>query len=234
MTPETLLELQHVDTAIDQLRNRLTRLPEAAAERAAHAAVTAWEQQQSTLLAEIAALEAAIAASEKESETISHHRQRLEGQLKTVTAVREVEALMHEIERLTNQRSALDDGELESMDAVAAAEASLVEHLEQEAAVRQAAADATTLADQARADAKTEQARLAAQALALRAGLESSMLAMYDTMRPQHSGIAIAKLNGLRCEGCHLDLSRAEVDQMKAAPASDMPECPNCGRLLVR
>ena len=46
--------------------------------------------------------------------------------------------------------------------------------------------------------------------------------------------MAIAKLNGLRCEGCHLDLSRGEVDQMKRLPADELVECPNCGRLLVR
>jgi uncharacterized protein len=234
VTPETLLELQHVDTAVDQLRHRMGRLPEVLDETTAHAGVAAWEKRRRELQQQIAGCEARIADSETQNETISHHRQRLEGQMKTVIALREAEALTHEIARLNEQRSALDDAELEAMEEMSAAELNLAEHDDNESAVRQTATDATLVADQARAQAQTDMTEMTARIQQLRSGLDPAMLAMYDTMRPQHGGVAVAKLNGLRCEGCHLDLSRAEVDQMKTAPALDMPECPNCGRLLVR
>ena len=39
---------------------------------------------------------------------------------------------------------------------------------------------------------------------------------------------------GLRCDGCHLDLSQGEVDGFKRLPPGELVECPQCGRVLVR
>ena len=60
--------------------------------------------------------------------------------MKTVIALREAEALTHEISNLTEHRSALDDAELEAMEALAAAEAELEAHRSAEPAVRSTAA----------------------------------------------------------------------------------------------
>ena len=70
MTPETLLELQLVDTATDQLRHRLPRLPEVVAEAAAKAAVVSWDARSTRLLGQIQEHEAAIAVSEQASAEI--------------------------------------------------------------------------------------------------------------------------------------------------------------------
>ena len=229
MTPQLLLELQLTDTAIDLLRHRMPRLPEAVAAAAAAGEVGAWERRATELAGEIAGFDAAISVSERSNEEISTHRDRLERQLKTVIVPREAEALMHEIARLNTQRAALDDDELEAMDGLAQAEAGLSEHAEVEDLLRMGAAAAT-----ARAASEAELAELIAARDALRARLDSATLATYDAMRGQHNGVAIAKLNGLRCEGCHLDLSRGEVDTIKRLPDDELAECPNCGRLLVR
>ena len=51
--------------------------------------------------------------------------------------------------------------------------------------------------------------------------------------REQHL-IAAATLAGSRCEGCHLDLSAAEVDTVKdSAAKGGLADCPQCGRLLA-
>ena len=43
-----------------------------------------------------------------------------------------------------------------------------------------------------------------------------------------------ATLAGSRCEGCHLDLSAAEVDTVKEGVAEGgLADCPQCGRLLA-
>ena len=234
MTPDTLLELQLVDTATDQLRFRLPKLAEVIAETTARQAVTAWEKRRVVIAAQIQSAEDSITDAETKSAAISKQRDRLEAQMKTVIALREAEALQHEIANLTAQRSALDDLELEALDAMAQGEAELAEHLAQEPVVRDAAVNASQAATAARLAAQNELDRMAAQRVELRDGFTPDVIKMYDTMRGQHSGVAVAKLNGLRCEGCHLDLSRAEVDRMKTAPPEDLPECPNCGRLLVR
>src|SRR3954452_15204155 len=100
MTAEQLLELKLNDTAIDQIRHRMPRLPEVVASNEAGAQVTAWERRASELRTRIAGLESAIAASESANDVIATKRDRLEKQLKTVISPREADALMHEIATL--------------------------------------------------------------------------------------------------------------------------------------
>jgi predicted nucleic acid-binding Zn-ribbon protein len=182
----------------------------------------------------ITELEASITTSEHANAAIATKRSRLEQQLKTVIAPREAEALMHEIALLNAQRSDLDDQELEAMDQLAGAEAALAENAGKESLVRDAAASAADGAAAARAASEADIVASTIVRDELRAGFDATILGRYDSMRAAHNGVAVAKLNGLRCEGCHLDLSRGEVDEMKRLPPDELVECSNCGRLLVR
>lgn len=233
-TPEALLQLQLTDTAIDQITSRMPKLPDVVASNEADAAVRAWEQRRAALEAEIAGFESSIGESEAAGSTITKQIVRLEQQLKTVISPREAEALMHEIELSRSKRSAHDDEELAAMESLGAAEESLVEHLGNEAAIRAAADAALAAADLARAASHADLADKGSQREQMRSDLDPAVLRTYDSMRAQHNGIAIAKLNGLQCDGCHLDLSRGEVDDIKRLGPEELPECPNCGRLLVR
>jgi hypothetical protein len=67
----------------------------------------------------------------------------------------------------------------------------------------------------------------------LRAELPPQLLTRYDSLRAQ-LGVAVARLVGSRCDGCHLDLSAAEVEAAKAVDRAELADCPQCGRLLVR
>jgi uncharacterized protein len=231
---EALWELQQLDTALHQLQRRLTRLPEAetfaAAERQLaehHAAIAAAGKQMSDA-------ETTIETIEHESETITAKRTRLEQQLKIVTETRQADALNHEIETLNAHRDELDDRELEAMEQQSDAERRLGELAANEdaiVAIKESAAAQLEVAKGAGAD---EEAELTAKYDAARAALTSEEVALYDAQRARHDGIGIAKLVGLRCDGCHLDLSRAEVDAFKALPAGELVDCPQCGRVLVR
>jgi len=232
-TAEQLLELQVNDTAIDQLRFRMPRLPEVVAATAATAEVSAWEKRATELRSQIEGFERAIANSESASGAITVKRDRLEKQLKTVIASREAEALMHEIAGLNAQRSALDDDELEAMDGLARAEDELREHATLEARLREVAAETLQAAEAARAAAEAELAEREATRDVARAAIDAATLSRYDSMRSTHDGVAVARLAGLHCEGCHLDMSRAEADDIKRLPPGELAECPNCGRLLV-
>ena len=231
---DQLLELQLTDSAIEQLRYRLPRLPEVVAAAAAAAEVQAWEKRRRTLREQMDGFEAAIATAEAASAQISTKRARLETQLKTIISPREAEALMHEIATLNGQRSALDDDELEAMEGLSDADTEATEHAANESRLRDGAAAAAESAAIASAAVEAEIAELSAQREAYRAGIDEALLRRYDSMRAQLDGIAIAKLNNMRCEGCHIDMSRAEADDIKRLPPDEMPECPNCGRLLAR
>jgi uncharacterized protein len=231
---EALWELQQLDTALHQLQRRLTKLPEAEAFADAerrledhHASIAAASKQLSDA-------ETTIETIEREAAVLTAKRTRLEQQLKIVTETRQAEALSHEIDTLNGHRDELDDRELEAMEQQSDAEQRLGDLAAVEdavVAVREAAAAQLATAKGAGSDAELE---LTSKYDVARAALTSEEIALYDAQRARHGGIGIAKLVGVKCDGCHLDLSRAEVDNFKALPADELVDCPLCGRVLVR
>lgn len=83
---------------------------------------------------------------------------------------------------------------------------------------------------------KVEAARRAVAALpeeeavdtaALRAKLPGDVLEAYDD-------IGAARFNGRTCNSCFIQLPPAERQEVLAAAEEELPNCPNCGTLLVR
>jgi len=231
---EALWELQQLDTSLNQLQRRLTRLPEAAALADADGRLAEHRAAAALAAKQLSEAETIIETIEHESEALTAKRTRLEQQLKIVTETRQAEALNHEIETLNAHRDELDDRELEAMDQQALAEQQLSELATSEdsiVAMRDAAAAELAVAKGSGAD---EESELTARYDAARTALSNEERDLYDRQRARHGGIGIAKLVGLRCDGCHLDLSRAEVDAFKALPPDELVDCPQCGRVLVR
>lgn len=234
MNGEALWELQQIDTSLNQLQRRLTKLPEAAALADAERRLADHRAAADAAGRQLSEAEATIETTERESEALTTKRSRLEQQLKIVTETRQADALNHEIEALSAHRDELDDRELEAMDQQAIAEQRLAElAADEDAVVAMAEAAAAELAVAKGAGADDE-AALVAQYEASRSALSADDLELYDRQKARHGGIGIAKLVGMKCDGCHLDLSRAEVDAIKALPPDELVDCPQCGRVLVR
>ena len=141
---------------------------------------------------------------------------------------------MSQIATLNTHRSECDDQELAALDEQAAGEADLAALAE-----RLPQLDATLAASHAALAAATsaldaEAADLAARRAAVVAAFPADQLASYDHVRKQFGGAGVAHLEGSHCSGCHMDLSPAELDQVKRVPAGELGECPQCGRILVR
>ncbi len=229
-----LVELQRLDTEIDQLAHRRDRLPEGETLREAQAALADWESTRSSLTTRIEELGAAVTKAEERTAELAAQKARLEAQLKTVIAPREAEALMHEIATLDEERDAVETGELEALEEQTEVEAALDAHLGEEAARREMVDAAGAAASAAIAAIDDEVARLTDRRDASRAGVPDALQARYDRMRANHL-VAVSQLNGRQCTGCHLDLSAAEIDDVKddAARADGVADCPQCGRMLI-
>jgi predicted nucleic acid-binding Zn-ribbon protein len=234
MNAAGLLALQQIDSALDAVSNRRPRLPEVAAHAAATTALGEVHQRRAGLEGRMAELNAAIDAAEASGSTLASKKARLETQLKTVISPREAEALMSEIATIDNARAELDDQELGFIDeqesigrdlsAVGADEPGLQGALDE---ARAALAAANAVLDQ-------EAGELAEARGVAASMLTDSELIAYEQARRHYAGVAVAKLEGRRCSGCHLDLSPAELDVVKAVPAGEPAECPQCSRYLVR
>jgi predicted nucleic acid-binding Zn-ribbon protein len=228
-----LLALQHIDTQIDQLTLRRERLDERTELSERSAQMTAWERRRAQITARLDELTGVIEQAEAKNTELGTHRARLEAQLKTVIAPREAEALMHEIDTINGQRDELDDAELAALEEQSVLDDERTVHLGAEEALRAALGRADEALDRACQDVDAELAQLATQRSAAAEVLGEASMRRYESVRSS-MGVAVAELKGHRCEGCHIDLSAAEVDTAKDEAAdSGFTDCPQCGRMLI-
>ncbi len=163
-------------------------------------------------------------------------RQRDQHRLDTgaVGSPRELERLQHEIVSLDRRTAALEDAELEVMEQLEEAQATLtgteaeLAGLDTEIEARTAAlAEEVADLDQQAGVARSERDRAAEM-------LPADLLALYEKLRGQHGGVGAAALHQRRCEGCRLELNAADLREIAAQPADAVLRCPECNRLLVR
>ena len=230
---EQLLALQAVDTSADQLTHRRSHLPELEDATRARAGRTDWERTRDQIGRRLDELTAVIESAENDSRDIDRHRDRLTAQLRTVYAPREAEALQHEIKVLSDRRSDLDDRGLLALEQQSALDDERSSHLDLEPPVNAALEAAEAALSSAVGEIDRQLTELDARRAALRAELPPQLLTRYDRLRAQ-LGVAVARLVGTRCDGCHLDLSAVEVEAVKAVDQEELADCPQCGRLIVR
>jgi predicted nucleic acid-binding Zn-ribbon protein len=230
---DDLLELQRVDSTIDQLAYRRANLPERAAAETAEAELTRVRRQIADMIARQRELNEAIEAAEQSGAELTRHRERLQGQLRTVTSPREAEALTHELDALAARRDELDDGELENLEE----QARLVDDL---AAAHRAEVDIAAAAEAAAAEMAAAEAVIDEQTakLTVERGdaatrLDPGLLTEYERRRARFGGVAVARLDGRRCGGCFLDLSTVELAAVQATQPGEYADCPQCGRMLA-
>ena len=230
-----LLELQELDTALDQARAAVRRLkadPE-------HARLRARAQELEAALpglqdAARTADRAGAEATEKAAATRARRdrtRERLEaGQ----GGSKELQAMQHEDDTLT---ALLDDHEAAALEAMEAADAAESRLAKGHAALEQARAEVEARAAEVRREgqAVTQRGRdLTQRRAALAAEFPASLLALYEQARERNGGIGAARLVGNRSAAAGTELSPAEVARIRALPPAAVARCPESGAILIR
>jgi predicted nucleic acid-binding Zn-ribbon protein len=230
---DDLVELQRIDSTVDQLSYRRANLPERAAAETVEAELKRVRGQIAELIARQRELNEAIEDAEQSGAELTRHRERLQGQLRTVTSPREAEALTHELDTLAARRDELDDGELANLDEQARVVEDLAEahRAEVDIAAAAEAAAAELAATEATIDEQT--AKLTVERGDAATRFDPGVLTEYERRRARFGGVAVAKLDGRRCGGCFLDLSTVELAAVQATPPGEYADCPQCGRMLV-
>lgn len=227
-----LLALQAIDTEIAQLEHKSAHLTEADAVRAAEQRVAATTEARRKLDDEARSLAATVDANERSVGELRRQVDRLNGQLRTVIAPREAEALQHEIRILTDKMSVLDDESLVAIERSEALDAETSRTASDETAQHAALTEALGKLDIARTEVDALLADARERRDAVAGAVDHAWVEQYERRKRDHGGIAVARLVRSTCGGCHLDLSPTEVEAVKRQ-ADDARECPNCARWLV-
>lgn len=230
-----LLDLQAIDTSIDQNRHRRATLVERSAledlerrRQETRAALDAAATARDEVAGRQEVLESELAGAERRSGEVS--RRLYSGE---VSASRELQAMSEELESLKARVSAIEDQILEVLEEREPLDALVGEHesaLAELDAERDSAAAALAKAEAA---VDADIAGLEAQRQEVAAHVEPSLLGQYERLRSRLGGVAVARLVANRCDGCHLTLPATELDRIRHLPPGELVTCDQCGRILV-
>lgn len=228
-----LIALQQIDTESDQATVRRQRLPERDDLATRTKQMNRWEEIRTDTNTHLAEVAIQTELAEATSEVLGVDQDRLEGQLKTVFAPREAEALMVEIDTIKDRRDDLFETQYQLAEDQGALEGDLAKLLAEEESLRNALGQSDDALGRACADIDAALAQLARQRSEALAEMDNTVTDRYEAVR-RSVGVAVAELKGHRCEGCHIDLSAAEVDTAKEEAAeTGFTDCPQCGRILI-
>ena len=234
MDVKALYELQKVDTAIEQAKVALEKLPERTHHAQALSDLAHVRSTRDNLRREQSTMEAELAVIEKKSVEIDAHRAKLERQMKTIIAPREAEALQNEMQTLAAERNELDDRGLLLLESSASADEDVRKLVDTESRTVEVEATTAHALTQAAAAKSDEITVLLVRRAEVALPIAESDIATYDRLRSSYKGIAVAIIQHGVCGGCHMDISVSELDIIKRLPIDQVAECPNCNRLLVR
>jgi predicted nucleic acid-binding Zn-ribbon protein len=116
-------------------------------------------------------------------------------------------------------------------------DALLAEQAQNQRVLEQVAAEAPVLLaalHTAEGDAGKEVATLEAERASAAAEVDAALLATYERLRERLGGVAVARVQGGVCGGCHLSLSAADLDRFNKLAPGGHATCEDCGRLLIR
>ena len=230
-----LLDLQELDTALDQLAYRRRRLPELA--------------EIDDLTKRVDELRDAIVATETEAGDIAKEQSKAEAdvdQVRTraerdqkrldsgqVASPRELENLQSEIASLGERQAELEDIVLEVMERRDQAERRKQQSETQRGEISEQLAELERRRDEAFAEIDEQVSAKQEQRGVVTGDIPEELLSLYEKLRNQ-TGIGAAALHRGRCEGCHLSLTTIDLNHIRNADPDEVVRCEECRRILIR
>jgi uncharacterized protein len=230
-----LLDLQALDTTLDQLAHRRATLPEIAELASVGARLAELRDEIVRVSTEDSDLGREQSKIETDVELVRTRANRDQKRLDSGGASpKELESLAHEITSLGRRQGDLEDQVLEVMERreeVQGRLASLTKQQnelaaqQEQALERQAVAFGAIDADSSRAS--QERATLAA-------GIPDDLMALYEKVKASSGGTGAAALHRGACQGCRLSLSGHDLAVVRDAPSDEVMRCEECRRILIR
>lgn len=231
-----LLDLQALDTRLDQLAHRVASLPEHAEIAAAEEALAGVSDRVVVAATEADDLGRAVRKAEADVEQVRTRVARDQGLLDSgaVSSAKQLEDLQRELASLARRQSDLEDTELEIMEALETAQAAVLALEGERSGIEAAREAAVQRRDAALAEAETDIAAAKAERAEVAGEMPADLLALYEKLRAQHGGVGAAKLFRGRCEGCHMELNPTDIGRIRESPSDAVVRCEECRRILVR
>lgn len=230
-----LLDLQKIDSTLQQLERQRTHLPVLArladlAEQRSAAGdhLVRAQTAQSDVQRELAKCEADV-------QLVRDRAARDQARLDAGTgSPKDLQALQHELVSLARRQGDLEEIELDAMERAERADEIVAEAKDAVGALDSQIAEASAERDEALAALSEQVATTGAPRPQVVAELPGDLLALYEKLRADKGGVGAAMLHARRCLGCQLEVNAADLAAIRAAAADEVLRCEECGRILVR
>jgi predicted nucleic acid-binding Zn-ribbon protein len=230
-----LLDLQALDTRLDQIAHRKATLPELAELRELNAQISALDDDRVRAQTALGDVQREITKADTDVQLVRERSVRNQARMDAGQGTaKDMQALLHEVESLTRRQTALEDVELEVMERAEglAAEVSRLETAVARLSVRRDELTATR--DKVFAELDSEVERIGHSRADVVAGVGDELVALYEKIRASSDGIGAAVMRQRRCEGCNLELNQVDINRFTAAAQDEVLRCEECRRILIR
>ena len=231
-----LLDLQALDSRLDQIEHRRRSLPALAVIHDLETRLAGLRDRIIAAETEVNDLERGLAKAESDVEQVRSRSTRDQELLLSgrVTSAKELESLQQEVASLARRQGDLEDAELEVMerldDARHALDGLTAERDELTTSLDAATADR----DAAWGEGDRDREWVGGERAKVVTDLPADLLALYDKLRADHNGVGAAALHQRRCEGCRMELTPTDIGRIRAAAPDAVLRCEECRRILVR
>jgi len=151
-----------------------------------------------------------------------------------VTNPKDLTRMQHELVSLDRRISELEDTELEVMEQLEAAQATLDQLSGRAEELEKKATSLTAGRGTRAAEIEAQLAQVERDRAPIASGLAADLVALYTKVRDQKGGVGAAALRARRCGGCSLELNPADIGVIAKAPSDEVLRCEECNRILVR
>ena len=221
-----LLDLQLLDSAIQDATREKARLDDGSAARATLAEL---ETKLANLNAEAETVATTRARAEGDLETAETKIERQKKRMMTVSSAAEISALERDIEGLSRMRGELDETILVAMDdgetlaaKIAAQEKEVAQARARAEEIEAATKERTDFLDKRIATKKAERAPVIAR-------FSDEDKTRYAEAYKKHGGVAVAHVESGACSACGAEILPFTLREAKT---EEFPTCEGCGRML--
>jgi predicted nucleic acid-binding Zn-ribbon protein len=177
-----------------------------------------------------------LTKAEQDVEQVRARAQRDQQRLDSgaVTSPKDLANLQSEIASLAKRQSDLEDVVLEVMERLESAQTRVTEMTARRDDAQHSAQEAEQRRDAAFAEIDAEADKVKRERETVASVIPADLMKLYTRLREQNGGVGAARLYQRRCEGCRVELSITDLNDVRAQAANAVVRCENCGRILVR
>jgi uncharacterized protein len=230
-----LLDLQAIDTRLDQIAHARTHLPQLPAIEAARRDLVTLDTAIVNARTAAGDVQRELAKSEQDVQLVRDRAARNQSRLDSGQgSAKDLQALQHELASLARRQSELEDLELEVMERSEGLDARVgqLDADREQLVARLASLESER--DAALADLAAEEAKVSSGRADIVAGIGDELAALYEKIRASSGGLAAAELKHRRCGGCRLELNNVDLARIRAAAQDEVVRCEECRRIMIR